>query len=108
MPNTDWSRRVEIVRAHFERGGRRLSGETMMGILNDVVLGLPRAAISEKNGFTADELATVLGHVTTALQGGGKVRTLADGGWYEASGDAYLLADGFAAAWTGMRAGTSK
>lgn len=78
----------------------------MMAIIDDVVLGLPRAEILEKNGVTADDLVTSLGHVTMAVQGGGKVRKLIDGGWYERRALDYEVSDGFAAAWMRMRANT--
>ncbi len=95
----DWPERVVAAMAHLEKGRRVYSATDSLTVIDDVVAGLDRAEIEEKNGFKSDLIATALGHVTTAIHGSGTVPPLAEGGWYERKNNLYAVAPGFAAAW---------
>jgi hypothetical protein len=102
---TDWKGQVVDALAHLVKAGRKLSPAEYREIIDDVVIGtLTAAEIAEKHG-THDLVMTALGHVTTAIQGGGAVRPLAEGGWYVFKGhhQPYAVAPGFTAAWKEAR-----
>jgi hypothetical protein len=53
------------------------------------------------HGVPQEWVGTTLGQITRAVQGAGRGRSLADGGWYELKNDElpYGVAPGFADAW---------
>lgn len=104
----DWTKLVEAAIAHLEKGGRIYPTTSSLTVIDDVASGLGPAAIAEKNGFKTDLIETALGHVTTAVHGGGSVPPLASGGWYERKDDAYVVASGFAVAWKEVRGRPTK
>jgi len=101
MTTKDWKGEVVDALTHLHKPGRKFSPAEYCEIIDDVVLQkLSASAIAEKHG-SRDKVITALGHVTTGIQGGGGVRPLADGGWYEfrKPGQPYAVAPGFAVAW---------
>jgi hypothetical protein len=90
---------------HFEKPGRILSHDKFCAIIDDVVPeNLTAEQIASAHGGK-DLVRTTLGHVTTATQGGGRVKPISEGGWYAFRGNAqcYEVAPGFAAAWKQKR-----
>lgn len=100
MP-TNWSTEVTKARADLATEDRVVKPCMALDIIDDVVNALPPSEIAMKHGIKPDWVETVVGHVTTAIQGGGPVKRLCDGGWYESSGhdQPYHVAPGFAAVW---------
>jgi hypothetical protein len=105
MTAKDWNGQVADALTHLEKPGRKLSRAEYCEIIDAVVTGkLTAAEIAEKYG-THDLVMTALGHVTTAIQGGDRVRPLAEGGWYAFKGhdQPYAVASGFVDAWKEAR-----
>jgi hypothetical protein len=101
MP-TDWTTKVKAAIIDLERGGRVLDPSDALAVIDDVVEGkLAADELTIIHGLPKDWIATTLGHVTKAVQGSGRVRLLAAGGWYAFHGheQPYEVAPGFAAAW---------
>jgi hypothetical protein len=82
MP-TNWTTKVKAAITDLERGGRVLYPSDALAVIDDVVEGkLAADELTMIHGITRDWIATTLGHVTKAVQGTGRVRPLATGGWY--------------------------
>ncbi|KMO30748.1 hypothetical protein VQ03_28185 [Methylobacterium tarhaniae] len=100
----DWA--AAAYRARRQIGARkRTFPEDRSLALIDVFAerGTMTAAELRQHG-PADVVATILGHVTTAVHGKGHVPTR--NGWYrrDETGTAYVIDAGFAVAWKGARA----
>jgi hypothetical protein len=105
MP-TNWADKVKDAITNLERGGRVLEPSQSLAIIDDVVEGkLAAVELAVIHGIPQEWIGTTLGHVTRAVQSTGRVRSLADGGWYELKNDGqpYDVASGFAAAWEKAR-----
>jgi hypothetical protein len=81
--------------------------DVMALVIDFVVRGAKPSEIERGFGCKTDLMVTALGHVTKALQKGGSVKPLSEGGWYAREDDAYVVAPGFATAWKTLRKLTS-
>jgi hypothetical protein len=106
MP-TDWANKVTAAITNLDKKTDRVLNSTRsLAIIDDVVEGkLAVGELATIHGMPQEWIGTTLGHVTRMVQGTGRVRSLADGGWYELKNDEqpYGVAPGFAAAWKKAR-----
>jgi hypothetical protein len=106
MP-TNWTDQVSNSISNQEiKIGRVLEPGQALAIIDDVVEGkLAVGELAMIHGMPQEWIGTTLGHVTWMVQGTGRGRSLADGGWYELKNDEqpYGVAPGFAAAWKKAR-----
>lgn len=102
--DVDWTKAADDVHSHLTSHERTYDLGEMLSFVDDVaVLGLvDRDALVKKYG-KSDFVDTTLGHVTTAVHGGGKVPK--DGGWYSVGepGHTYSVHPKFAQAWRQKR-----
>jgi hypothetical protein len=105
MP-TDWTDKVRAAITNLElKHDRVLEPDQALALIDDVVEGKFAAGdFATIHGIPQAWISATLGQITTAV-GSGRVRTLADGGWYEIKNDdqPYDVAPGFAAAWKKAR-----
>jgi hypothetical protein len=105
MP-TDWADKVRNAITRLEtKNDRVLEPDQALAIIDDVVNGNFAAAdLATIHGIPSAWIRSTLGYITKAV-GSGRVRSLANGGWYELLSDEqpYSVAPGFAAAWKKAR-----
>ena len=101
--NVDWADAAADVYTYFNERSRTFDVKRMLSVVDDCALAgrISQTTLVEKFK-SKDFIATVLGHVTTAIHGKGVVPT---GGWYFASGSPplYTIDEGFAGAWKAKR-----
>ncbi|MCF4123825.1 hypothetical protein [Methylobacterium sp. SyP6R] len=95
----DWTAAANRARQHLGKRKRTFSETQSLELIDFFAEhGTVTSAQMQQHG-SADFVGTILGHVTTAVHGGGRVPKA--GGWYrtEAAGSIYVIDPGFAEAW---------
>lgn len=96
---TDWNEGVQAVLDHFGARKRKFTVDESLKLI-DFFAQKGTATEAEMRSYgSPDFVATILGHVTTAVHGKGKVPR--GGGWYQhtSASEAYIIDPGFAEAW---------
>jgi hypothetical protein len=103
----NWTEKVNDAVTNLEtKIARVLEPGRALAVIDDIVVGkLAAADLAAVHGIPRQWVSATLGHVTRAVQSGGRGRPLAEGGWYEfkSDGQPYEVAAGFAAAWKKAR-----
>lgn len=100
----DWGAAAYRARRHIGARARTFPERDCLALIDAFAArGTVTAAEMQRHG-SADFVATVLGHVTTAVHGRGRVPAV--NGWYrrDEAGTGYVIDPGFAVAWAGARA----
>jgi hypothetical protein len=83
----DWANKVRAAITNLDiKTDRVLNPAQSLAIIDDVVGG--RFTVGELamiHGMPQEWIGTTLGQITRAVQGAGRVRLLADGGWSQSS-----------------------
>ena len=97
----DWDAAAENAITHFKSGKRVFTPASMLALIDGLCAGgqVHRDDIL-RSGRTADEIMTIVGHVTTAVHGKGSVPP---GGWYRKEGPVYVVNPAFSEAWRQRR-----
>jgi hypothetical protein len=98
----DWAAAAYRARRLFAARRWTVPEESSLALVDAFAAhGTMTASEMQRQG-TADVVATILGHVTTAVHGRGHVPAL--NGWYRRDGTTYVIHPGFAIAWAAARA----
>ncbi|KQO53229.1 hypothetical protein [Methylobacterium sp. Leaf85] len=95
----DWNARVQAVLDHFGARKRKFTVDESLKLIDSFAQKGATTKAEMQSYGSPDFVATILGHVTTAVHGKGKVPR--EGGWYQHAyaSEAYIIDPGFAEAW---------
>ncbi|GJD64575.1 hypothetical protein [Methylobacterium frigidaeris] len=98
----DWAAAAYRARRQIGARARTFPQDRSLALIDAMAAhGTMTPARMQQHG-TADVVATVLGHVTTAIHGRGHVPAV--NGWYRRDGADTIIHPGFAIAWAAARA----
>jgi hypothetical protein len=99
----NWQDAVDDTYSYLHERKRTFSAKSMLAVIDDLAVRgtVTQAELIDEHG-PPDFIATTLGHVTTAVHGGGVVP---DGGWYSTTNNphTYTVHPSFAEAWKKKR-----
>ncbi|GJD37741.1 hypothetical protein OICFNHDK_0179 [Methylobacterium bullatum] len=95
----DWNERVQAVLDHFGERKRKFTVDECLKLIDFFAQKGTATETEMQSHGSPDFVATILGHVTTAVHGAGRVPP--ENGWYRhrSTGEGYIIDPGFAEAW---------
>jgi hypothetical protein len=104
----DWDKRVLKVSKYHNERDLMFGLDKAFPLIDDLCAqdSARRDELKQRHELTDDAVATILGYVTTAIQGAGDVWSPENGGWYQRSETGpltYVVCPDFGTAWRAYR-----